>query len=83
MEVTFVGNSLRGDINIAVIVSVRDVTDLIDYLLGGSGEDLDLVAADFNCDNNVSIMDATDLIDYLLGGSSTVNAMRPNRHLGR
>ncbi len=82
-EVTLFASYLLGDVNKDGHISIKDATDLIDYLLGGSGEDLDLVAADFNCDNNVSIMDATDLIDYLLGGSSTVNAMRPNRHLGR
>ena len=80
---TLFASYLLGDVNKDGHISIKDATDLIDYLLGGSGEDLDLVAADFNSDNNVSIKDATDLIDYLLGGSSTVNAMRPNSHPGR
>ena len=82
-EVTLFASYLLGDVNKDGHISIKDATDLIDYLLGGSGEDLDLVAADFNSDNNVSIKDATDLIDYLLGGGSTINAVSPNSHPGR
>ena len=78
-EVTLFANTLIGDVNKDGTVSIKDVTDLIDYLLGGSGEGLDLVAADFNQDNSVSIKDATDLIDYLLGGGgNTLNVPRQN-----
>ena len=54
----------RGDVNHDGVVSIKDVTDLIDYLLTGVApypED-----ADFDQDGTMSIKDATDLIDYLM-----------------
>lgn len=61
--------SLRGDVNIDQTVSIADVTALIDYLLSGNEEGVDLVAADCNLDEGVSIADVTALIDYLLSGN--------------
>ena len=57
----------RGDVNKDGQVTIKDVTALIDYLLGDNGDNIDLVAAD--CDQNgvVTINDVTVLIDYLLG----------------
>ena len=60
---------LLGDVNNDGVVRVDDVTALIDYLLGGSAEVLNLDNADCNNDGFVRIDDFTALIDYLLGGN--------------
>lgn len=60
---------IRGDVNNDQSVNIKDLTDLIDYLLSGNMDGINLQAADCNEDHNVNIKDATDLIDYLLGGS--------------
>ena len=59
---------ISGDVDGDGIVSIVDVSNLIDYLL--MGEDfvtINLDAADVNQDNNVTIADATYLIDILQG----------------
>ena len=62
---------ILGDVNGDGLVTIGDVTTLIDYLLGG-GEEINLEAADFNQVGGVTIGDATALIDYLLStGSGT------------
>ena len=58
----------RGDVNGDGNVSIGDVTALIDCLLSGNAEDINLVNADMNMDEGVSIGDVTALIDYLLSG---------------
>ena len=55
-----------GDVNHDQSVTIKDVTNLIDYLLGG-GVDICTVCADVNCNGEVSIADVTALIDMLLG----------------
>ena len=57
---------LTGDVNDDGIVSIGDVTQLIDLLLTGSFAGNE--NADVNADGNVSIDDVTALIDYLLSG---------------
>ncbi len=57
-----------GDVNHDGNVSIKDVTDLIDYLLGGN-DGVCLICADVNGDQGVSIGDVTALIDRLLGGN--------------
>ena len=56
-----------GDVNHDGTVTIKDVTNLIDYLLG-SGE-ICMICADVNADGTVSIKDVTDLIDLLLGAN--------------
>ena len=58
---------LPGDVNSDGVVSIDDVTDLIDYLLGISTITIDLDAADVSSDGDISIDDVTTLIDMLLG----------------
>ena len=58
-----------GDVNADGSISIADVTALIDYLLGGNPEEIDLDAADVNTDGQISIADVTSLIDLLLGGN--------------
>ena len=50
-------------------VNITDATALIDYLLGGSADGIDLYNAECNQDETVSIADITALIDYLLTGN--------------
>ena len=57
-----------GDVNHDGSVSIKDVTDLIDYLLGGDNG-ICLICADVNGVDGVSIADVTTLIDKLLGGN--------------
>ena len=63
------GGILRGDVDKDGKVSITDATALIDYLLGGSADGIDLYNADCNQDDSVSIADITALIDYLLTGN--------------
>ena len=60
---------LRGDVNGNGVVTIGDVTDLIDYLLKGNATGINVLAADCDQDGKVSIGDVTALIDYLLSGS--------------
>ena len=60
---------VRGDVNGDGGVNISDVTALIDYLLSGNANGVNLSAADGNQDNSVNISDVTALIDYLLSGS--------------
>lgn len=60
---------LLGDVNDDGIVSVVDVTTLIDYLLGASPQPFNEVNANFNGDNQISVGDVTALIDFLLAGN--------------
>lgn len=59
----------RGDVDGNDEVSIGDVTALIDYLLSGNDEGINLVNANCNLDEGVSIADVTTLIDYLLSGT--------------
>ena len=61
-----VNNSLRGDVDMDGTVGIGDVTTLIDYILSGDPEGVDVVAADCDLDSNVGIGDVTALIDYIL-----------------
>ena len=55
-----------GDVNGDGKVSIKDVTDLINYLLSENSEGIILDNADVNSDGKVSIKDVTDLINLLL-----------------
>ena len=60
---------IRGDVNMDGFVKIDDVTALIDYLLSGNEEGIDINAADCNKSGDVKIDDVTTLIDFLLGGN--------------
>lgn len=57
---------LKGDVNGDGQVSIADVTELIDYILGNPSEDFIVENADVDGDGNVAIADITDLIDTIL-----------------
>ena len=57
-----------GDVNHDGSVTIKDVTDLIDYLLGTDGN-ICPICSDVNGDESVTIKDVTDLIDMLLTGN--------------
>ena len=61
--------SLRGDVDGDGSVTIADATTLIDYLLSGNGNGIDVDAADCDQNSTVTISDVTALIDYLLAGS--------------
>lgn len=60
---------IRGDVDDDTTVGIGDVTSLIDYILNGEGEGLNLEAADCDLDTQVGIGDVTALIDFILSGS--------------
>lgn len=55
-----------GDVNHDGDVNIKDVTDLIDYLLG-INNDVCTTCADVKADGTINIADVTNLIDMLLG----------------
>ena len=57
---------LRGDVNQNGAVEIADVTDLIDYLLGGNVSGFSTANADTDQNGDLNIADVTALIDYLL-----------------
>lgn len=61
----FIALGPQGDANGDNVVSISDVTYLIDLLLTGNGDYI--LEADVNRDGNVNISDVTCLIDILLG----------------
>ncbi len=65
-DVQLLPQLLRGDVNGDGIVSIKDVTYLIDYLLAGCQSSFHTENADLNDDGNVTIADVTALIDLLL-----------------
>ena len=58
-----------GDVNHDDKVSIKDVTDLINYLLNEDPTGVCMICADVNQDGKVSIKDVTDLISLLLGSN--------------
>ena len=72
-EPTYLGEGgvLRGDVDKSSSVNIADVTALIDYLLSGDNDGVNVANADCNQDEDVNIADVTALIDYLLSGSWT------------
>ena len=60
---------MRGDVDGNQSVDIGDVTALIDYLLSGNSDNIDLVAADMDENTDVNISDVTALVDYLLSGN--------------
>ena len=60
---------MAGDVDGDARVNIDDLTALIDYLLTGKSDGLNLSNADCYVDGRVNIDDLTALIDYLLNGS--------------
>ena len=60
----------RGDVNGDGNVTIADVTALIDYLLTGNANAINIANADVNNDETISIADVTALIDMLLTGAA-------------
>ena len=59
---------LRGDVDDNGEVKIGDVTALINYLLSGNAEGVNLQAADCDQNGEIKIGDVTTLINYLLSG---------------
>ena len=63
------GGLLRGDVDEDGEVTITDASVLIDYLLTGDTDAINLDNADCDLDGEVAIADVTCLIDYLLSGT--------------
>ena len=61
---------LIGDVNEDGAVSIKDVSPLIDYLLGEAPEVFNATNADIDENEIINIKDLSLLIDMLLGGSN-------------
>ena len=57
---------MRGDVDNDGMIAISDVTMLIDYVLTGNADGVNLDAADCDQDNEIGISDITLLIDYIL-----------------
>ena len=57
---------LPGDVDGDGKVTIRDITALIDYLLGDSADGVSVDNADADEDGKVNITDVTAIIDILL-----------------
>lgn len=60
--------ALLGDVNDDGKVTIKDVTDLISYLLGGDVDPFIADNADVNQDGSIAIKDVTELINLILSG---------------
>ena len=68
-EEEFAPVGVRGDVNNDGNVSIDDVTTLIDSLLRGNVQDLNINNADCDNSGHIGIEDVTKLIDHLLSGN--------------
>ena len=59
---------LAGDVDGSGNINIADVTALIDYLLSGNSESINVMNADVDGDDHINISDVTALIDKLLAG---------------
>ena len=66
---TYTGPTLTGDVDGNGKVTISDVTDMIDQLLGSSNPSFAIDDADIDGDAKFTISDVTALIDILLSGN--------------
>ena len=64
-----VTQALMGDVDKSGMVNISDVTALINYLLTGKTDDINLAVADVDNSDSINIADVTVLINYLLTGN--------------
>ena len=69
-------DGLRGDVNHDGKITIKDVTDLIDRLLGDESHSCPY-CSDVNSNNDVDIKDVTDLIDILLNSGADTHVDTP------
>jgi hypothetical protein len=62
-------NVTTGDVNGDGRVTIKDVTDLISYLLSDDDTSVNLAAADVNGIGGITIADVSALINLLLAGN--------------
>ena len=60
---------LLGDLNGDGVVTIADVTTLIDYILTGDATGINLFNADCDVNGSIGIADVTAIIDYILTGN--------------
>lgn len=59
-------NVLLGDANDDGIVSITDVTYMVDYILGNATDIFNLTNADTNKDKKIDVTDVTNIVDIIL-----------------
>ena len=64
-----VAPNVQGDMDGDGEVGISDVSTLIDYLLSGNTDDINMNNADCDHDGEITIADVSALIDYLLNGT--------------
>ena len=64
----YVPAGMKGDVTDDGLITIEDVTVLIDYLLTGDASTINADNSDVDGDGTITISDVTDLIDLLLGG---------------
>ena len=64
----FIVENVQGDVDGDGVISIADVTSLIDLVVNGGGSVDDYPAADVDGDGVISIADVTELIDRILSG---------------
>lgn len=65
-RVRYNGPSITGDVDGDGRVSINDVTDIINYMLGGNNPSFVISDSDVDGDGKVTISDITELIQMLL-----------------
>ena len=65
-RITYNGPTKTGDVDGDGRITISDVTDLIDKLLGANNPSFAIDDADVDGDGRITIGDVTDLIDFLL-----------------
>ena len=68
-------NTKYGDINGDGVVSVSDVTSLVNYILGDADEGTLVENADLSGDGIISVTDVTALVNLILHGNSILNVV--------
>lgn len=69
LPISVSANDLHGDVNDDNLVTIGDVTSLIDYLLRNPVGSFNADNADANRDGNINITDVSKLVDFLLNGT--------------
>ena len=57
---------LPGDVNDDGVISIADITSLVDYILGGDADGINLLNADADQNGIIGISDVTQIIDIIL-----------------
>lgn len=60
---------IPGDANNDATVDVSDISAIAAYILGGTTDTFDMIAADFDADGEITVVDISQIASYILGGN--------------